>query len=743
MSAHARNLPVVIYVVDDVAADAVRYAEVLERCLRSSATAFFAAELRVDIRVLPLYPTPTEFADDFEARFEKIVCLQEEATKEDSLRLQAVLFDLAFSMSARQGGVPTSGERLAALSRRWRPSVARYGLTSLPLARTKTPLSLLKTPFKKEQLHTDASASPVAREILADLRSRLETPIWTGLLEFSKLSKVSMHAMASSEARQSSLVVDPFLDLLGSNYYQIEATSTKFPLDSLLTPKGPIKRSQALLASSFGAYSADLVTNGTSTANKIVYASLLKENDYVLIDRCCHISHHHAIAVTGANAIYIEPESSPIPGVPAQILTTSVQNALRLLLEHHPKSALPKIISITNCTFDGFLIEPASVIMGVLDVLEEFDVSHRLREITFLFDEAWFSFGYFHPAYTQFSAMGAASELKSGENGAFWQESLNIIATQSLHKTGFALRQASVILKHFGNWALAENGGEVERRFQSSVRMFSTTSPSMPILASIDWARRQLDLEGTYLVDLAHEGARVFTEMIEEAGTKGAGIYVHPTGPSFHDQTKVTLRSRTMAGTEIRDKLWGLSQVKVQINKFSTDSVLLMFMPGFSDRSCGLLMTAFSEFIGANATDDKCEIDFSSLLLPPLDALRFVGRDGDVCAYPEALTREDGFQIRRGLFCEFDEAPIVLPLDDKLEEDIAAGGTFMSQQFVTPYPPGFPILLPGQVLSISDVRYLRNLQHGEVHGLIESAGGPALSAIRLTANGATSWSPEI
>lgn len=731
-----RKLPVTVFIVDDVKEDATRYAAVLENSIRQSAARFNAGGMQFVIDVVPVYPLPTEFADDFEARFSHILRLLDEGMKLSSLRLQAVLFDLSFALAARRGRHPTSGERLAALTRRWRPSVTRYGLTSLPLTKTETSVDLLKTPFKKEQLQNEASASRVARELLTDLEKRLETPTWNGLLEFSKISKISMHAMAASEARQAelSVVVDPFLDLLGDSYYQIEATSTKFPLDSLLAPSGPIRETQQMVAASFGATAAHLITNGTSTANKVTYAALVEEGDYVLVDRCCHISHHFAVAITGAATIYIEPEPSGLPGVPGQVSAAAVKQALAMLLSHHPEAKLPKVISVTNCTFDGFLLDPKDIFIGVLEVLEEFDLSSRLSEITFLFDEAWFSFGYFHPRYTPYSAMGATNELRSGDDGAFWRDALNVVSTQSLHKTGFALRQASIILKNLGRTASQRSLGLMDRRFEAALKMFSTTSPSMPILASIDWARRQLDLEGAFLVEAAHDAVGIFQTALEALDPQGEVLAVCRHSGDSYDTTKVTVRSPVLSGPRLRDSLWQLSQVKVQVNKFATDTVLMMFMPGFTDRSSGLLKTAISEFVGTYLGQGLATIDDHGGCdeYPPISSLRFLDATGAVSQYPDALQASDGLRIRRGFFNHPPGAPLLLGLDAHLEQEILEGAVYVSLQYVTPYPPGFPLLLPSQVLSPEIVAYLRSLRHGEIHGLIQHQGERYVSVARLT-----------
>src|SRR6185436_18926793 len=80
-------------------------------------------------------------------------------------------------------------------------------------------------------------------------------------------------------------------------------------------------------------------------------------------------------------------------------------------------------------------------------------------------------------------------------------------------------------------------------------------------------------------------------------------IYIHRSPANgaplsmASDRTKLTLRSKYWSGLEIRDALWNLQHVKIQVNKFAYDSILMMFMPGFTDRSSALLRTAMEEVI--------------------------------------------------------------------------------------------------------------------------------------------------
>ena len=86
----------------------------------------------------------------------------------------------------------------------------------------------------------------------------------------------------------------------GMNIFLAETSATSGGLDSLLQPHGPIKKAQELAARAFGAKQTYFVTNGTSTANKIVVQALVRPGDIILVDRDCHKSHHYGMVLSGS-----------------------------------------------------------------------------------------------------------------------------------------------------------------------------------------------------------------------------------------------------------------------------------------------------------------------------------------------------------------------------------------------------------------------------------------------------------
>ena len=79
--------------------------------------------------------------------------------------------------------------------------------------------------------------------------------------------------------------------------------------------------------------------------------------------------------------------------------------------------------------------------------------------------------------------------------------------------------------------------------------------------------------------------------------------------------------------------------------------------------------------------------------------------------------------IRAAFFLAYDEEKCdYIPLDDKLQTRLEDGEELVSTSFIIPYPPGFPILVPGQVISPEILSFMRALDVSEIHGFRADLG---------------------
>ena len=355
--------------------------------------------------------------------------------------------------------------------------------------------------------------------IMDGVAARYRAPFFSALRNYSNKPTGVFHALPISHAKSivNSHWIQDMLDFYGLNIFLAETSATCGGLDSLLEPTGPLREAQQLAADTFGSRQTFFVTNGTSTANKIVVQALVKPGDIVLVDRNCHQSHHYGLMLAGAMVSYLEAYplneysmygAVPLPEIKRQLLA----------LRRAGKLDRVKMLLLTNCTFDGIVYDVRRVMEECLAIKPD---------LVFLWDEAWFAFARFHPVYRPRTAMRAArtlaEKLRLPEYREQHQEFLNevgavdaaddevllerrllpdpararvrVYSTQSTHKTLTSLRQGSMI--HVFDQDFSQ---KVEDTFHEAYMTHTSTSPNYQILASLDLGRRQAALEGFELV---------------------------------------------------------------------------------------------------------------------------------------------------------------------------------------------------------------------------------------------------
>ncbi len=144
--------------------------------------------------------------------------------------------------------------------------------------------------------------------ILQSIKERYETPFFSALMDYSRKPTGVFHAMPISRGNSifRSQWLQDFGEFYGKNIFLAETSATTGGLDSLLQPTGPLKKAQELASKAYGSLNTFFVTNGTSTANKIVLQALVQPEDLVLIDRDCHKSHHYGMVLSGALPVYLD-----------------------------------------------------------------------------------------------------------------------------------------------------------------------------------------------------------------------------------------------------------------------------------------------------------------------------------------------------------------------------------------------------------------------------------------------------
>ncbi|WP_459199358.1 Orn/Lys/Arg decarboxylase N-terminal domain-containing protein [Ralstonia pseudosolanacearum] len=327
----------------------------------------------------------------------------------------------------------------------------------------------------------------VARHIIREARNYLDSlppPFFKALIDYAQDSSYSWHCPGHSGgvAFLKSPVGQVFHQFFGENMLRADVCNAVDELGQLLDHTGPVAASERNAARIFGSDHMFFVTNGTSTSNKMVWHANVAPGDIVVVDRNCHKSILHAIMMTGAIPVFLMPTRNhygiigPIPQSEFEPETIA-----RKIAEHpfasQAANKKPRILTLTQGTYDGVLYN-AERIKHMLST--EIDTLH--------FDEAWLPHASFHPFYRDMHAIG---------QGRARSKDALVFATQSTHKLLAGLSQASQILVQDSETRKLDT-----YRFNEAYLMHTSTSPQYSIIASCDVAAAMMEAPGgTALVE--------------------------------------------------------------------------------------------------------------------------------------------------------------------------------------------------------------------------------------------------
>ncbi len=326
----------------------------------------------------------------------------------------------------------------------------------------------------------------VARYIIREAKSYLDSlppPFFKALVHYAADGSYSWHCPGHSGgvAFLKSPVGQMFHQFFGENMLRADVCNAVDELGQLLDHTGPVAASERNAARIYNCDHLYFVTNGTSTSNKIVWNSTVAPGDVVVVDRNCHKSVLHAIIMTGAIPVFLMPTRNhfgiigPIPK--KEFEWANIQKKIEANPFAVDKNAKPRVLTITQSTYDGVLYnveEIKEMLDGKIDTLH--------------FDEAWLPHATFHDFYGDYHAIGAERPR--------CKESM-VFSTQSTHKLLAGLSQASQILVQD-----AEENQLDRDVFNEAYLMHTSTSPQYSIIASCDVAAAMMEAPGgTALVE--------------------------------------------------------------------------------------------------------------------------------------------------------------------------------------------------------------------------------------------------
>ncbi len=509
------------------------------------------------------------------------------------------------------------------------------------------------------------------RILNAQIAERARTPFFDALRSYVASAKDAWHTPGhfSGDSLRGSPWVDDFYQFMGENVFTTDLSVSVKALDSLMEPVGVIAEAQQMAAKAFGARRTLFATNGTSTANKVILQTLVRPGDKLLLDRNCHKSIHHGVVLSGARPVYLDSSVNRQYGIFGPVPRATVLAGIAA----HPDA---RLLVLTSCTYDGLRYELRPIV----------EAAHA-RGIKVLIDEAWFSHARFHPDLRP-TALEAGADY----------------VTQSAHKTLSAFSQGALI--HVNDPDLDDH------IFRENFNMHTSTSPMYSMIASLDVGRRQAVMEGYKLLQRTLALAAELREQIDSTGAfralpldellpdevKGDRIRLDPT------KITVDISACGLTVDELRDELFNRFNITVEKSTFNTITLLLTI--GTTRSKCSRLYDALRRIAHERRAPRRL---YRAPVLPPFTELCCLPRD----AY-------------------YSTGELVGLLDDNEQVNPRLVGRVCADQIV-PYPPGIPVLVPGQRINEKVVEFLvRTLRvygNVELHGVVFQGYLPAIRVL--------------
>ena len=335
----------------------------------------------------------------------------------------------------------------------------------------------LNVEFFEYEISNAADIAVTITQKVEEYEKAVTPPLTRALINFAKEGKYTFCTPGhmSGTAFQHSPVGALFYDFFGANTFKADVSVSVGELGSLLDYSGPHRDAKKYIAETFNADRSYIVTNGTSTANKIIGLYSAPAGSTVLIDRNCHKSLTHLMMMSNVIPIYLRPTRNAygiLGGIPQSEFK---HETIEKRVKETPNATWPVHAVVTNSTYDG-LFYNTGFIKNTLDVK------------SIHFDSAWVPYTNFSPIYQGLAGMsGGRTEGKV------------IYETQSTHKLLAAFSQASMI----------HVKGEInEATFNEAFMMHTSTSPFYPIVASTETAAAMMR---------GNVGRRLIDEYIDRA----------------------------------------------------------------------------------------------------------------------------------------------------------------------------------------------------------------------------------
>ena len=623
------------------------------------------------------------------------------------------------------------------------------------------------------------------RDAAASHRAAILPPMFAALVAFAARHEYSWHTPGheGGAAFRKSPTGRLFFDFFGEQMFRSDLSTSVGELGSLLDHSGPIGEAEKRAAEIFNADMTLFVTNGTSTSNRVVHQASVVAGDVVVNDRNAHKSIEQADIITHAIPVYMMPTRNRygiIGPIPPEEMTEEAIDAKISASPLVPHGARPVLATLTNSTYDGLLYHVPTVnrvLGGHVDRIH--------------YDEAWYGYAAFNPIYHERHALHRGEPEANGPT---------TFVTQSTHKLLAALSQASYIHVRNGRrpidlprlneafmmhastsplYAIIASNDVAARMMEGRGGQVLTTESIEEAVAfrkalartacdfGADWFFR--GWQPDQVTDPATGQKVAFHDAPDELlvgspapwqlhpGETWHGFNGLPDGYAMLDPIKVTVLTPGM-GVDGMLESWGIpaplltayldQHASIVVEKTQDFSVLFLFSMGVTKGKWGSLLTTLCDF--------KRDYDRNAPLSRALPAVvaaapKIYSNMGlaDLARTMHETMRKSGQMA--ALHAAFSSLPtpemnnadafahVVHGTVGPVKLDDAAGRT--TAVGIVPYPPGIPLLMPGENLGAPDgphVAYLKALQkfdrrfpgfEHDLHGVSHDDGDYILTVI--------------
>lgn len=455
------------------------------------------------------------------------------------------------------------------------------------------------------------------------------------------------------------------------NMFEHDFTEAK-DLDDMHEPQAFIADCLMELKKVYGTYATYMLVNGSTSGVLAGVHALCRKGDHILIARNCHKSVYNAICLLELEPEYMVPEYVDISldkeaavrsDILGEIKADQVKEKLQLMKE---ENRLPSAVVITSPTYEGII----SDIEKIAAVVHDYGAYLIVDE-----------------------AQGAHLHFMKGHKTAV--ESGADIVIESLHKTMPALTQTSLL--HVMN----EKIDPMVRRY---LQIFQTSSPSYLFMQSMEravaWADDNPDIFDEYRAVLSDFSAKcdnlthinLFRPKAYDMD-EGRLVFVIKPGTTLKDGRKLTGK---MLGDILADE-YGLV-----VEMTSISYVICISSPADSRDAYDKLLNALMEIDGE--TEDGTKTTAVS------DEENRIANEADAKARTDRGKRVAG--ICENIVVIAPGAAWNLPRESvKLE---AAAGR-VAAAFVYAYPPGIPVVVPGEMIDRNTIDSIALMLEGELN----------------------------